>query len=97
VRQVDKAREEAGERLAAAARCDEKCIATARDFVERLELMRVGAPAPRTKPAGNGSGSETRGASNARFALALTCLRFSLTLLSARTNSGAIRVEADDD
>jgi len=42
VRQVDKAREEAGERLAAAGRCDEKCIATARDFVEKLELMRVG-------------------------------------------------------
>jgi hypothetical protein len=97
VRQVDKAREEAGERLAAAGRCDEKCIATARDFVEKLELMRVGAPAPRTKPAGERLGQRNPRASNARFALALTCLRFSLTLLSARTNSGAIRVEAYDD
>jgi hypothetical protein len=96
-RQVDKTREEASQRLAAAGRRDDKCIASAGDFVEKFELMRVGAPTRARNQPANGSGSETRGASNGRLALTLTCLRFSLTLLSARTNSGAIRVKAYDD
>src|SRR6185437_13638184 len=45
-RQVDKTREEASQRLAAGGRRDDKCIASAGDFVEKFELIRVGAPAP---------------------------------------------------
>ncbi len=50
--EIDKARQEAGQRLAAASRGDQQRVAPLSHQVEKLKLMGMGAPAARSEPAG---------------------------------------------
>jgi hypothetical protein len=85
--EIDQARQEAGERLAAAGRGDEQRVAALARQVEKPKLVGVRAPAARGEPAGERLGSPASAPASRLFfnaPIVSTCL----TLPFSFTNSG---------